>query len=273
MLAMSESTPSRVFMFDSSDHEMERACESARDNFRYFWREVSWEGRRIIPALDLACVKAPFSDGDPERSDDDTPRVEHMWFSQVDFDGRTVSGVLLNEPNWLKSVKQGDPVSTPLGEISDWMYVIGGEVFGAYTVNLMRSRMGRRERQEHDAAWGLNFGDPSKIRVAPESNKGGGLLKRWFGASRANTEEHPMSEAMAESLKEEVAKDPSLVSAKDEKGWTLLHQQALAGSAATVRVLLDGGADRNALTDQGMTPLQLAELLGWDHVAAMLKSK
>ena len=57
------------------------------------------------------------------------------------------------------------------------MYAISGEVFGAYTVNLMRSRMGRQERQEHDSAWGLNFGDPTKIRVAPEPNKEGGLLK------------------------------------------------------------------------------------------------
>ena len=46
--------------------------------------------------------------------------------------------------------------------------------------------MGRQERQEHDAAWGLNFGDPSRIRVAPEPNKGGGLLKRWFGKQQAD---------------------------------------------------------------------------------------
>jgi len=50
-------------MFDDSDPEMQRAYENARANFRYFWREVAWERRRIVPALDLACVKAPFSDG------------------------------------------------------------------------------------------------------------------------------------------------------------------------------------------------------------------
>jgi len=267
---MSESEPSRVFMFDNSDPEMQRAYENARATFRYFWREIAWERRRIVPALDLACVKAPFSDGDEGTHAGDTPEVEHMWLSEVEFDGRFVSGVLLNAPNWLKTVKQGDSARFALGEISDWMYAIDGEVFGAYTVNLLRSRMGRQELQEHDAAWGLNFGDPSQIRVVPEPNKGGGLLKRWFGKQQADTQEHPMSEGMALKLKERLAEDPSLVSAKDDRGWTLLHDEALAGNVATVKVLLEGGADPNALTGHGMTPMQLAKSLGWDRVVAVL---
>jgi Uncharacterized protein conserved in bacteria (DUF2314) len=48
--------------------------------------------------------------------------------------------------------RASDSARIPLGEISDWMYVISGEVFGAYTVNLLRSRVGRQERQEHDIA-------------------------------------------------------------------------------------------------------------------------
>ncbi len=267
---MSESQPSKVFMFDNSDPEMQRAYENARANFRYFWREVAWERRRIVPALDLACVKAPFADGKDAPRPRGAPEVEHMWMDQVDFDGRHVSGVVLNDPNWLKTVKKGDTARLPLDEISDWMYVISGEVFGAYTVNLLRSRMGRKELQEHDAAWGLNFGDPTKIRVAPEPKKGGGLFKGWFGKRPADPEEHPMSVNMAASLKEQLAKDPSLVSTKSDRGWTLLHQEALAGSAPTVKVLLEAGADPNAVTEHGMTPVQLARSLGWEKVAALL---
>jgi uncharacterized protein YegJ (DUF2314 family) len=226
-----------------------------------------------VPALDLACVKAPFSDGAQETPSKDTPDVEHMWLSEVDFDGRFVSGVLLNAPNWLKTVKAGDSARVPLGEISDWMYAISGEVFGAYTVNLLRSRMGRQERQEHDGAWGLNFGDPMKIRVAPEPKKGGGLLKSWFGKRQADTQEHPMSEAMASSLKDQLVTNPSMLSAKDDRGWTLLHQEALAGSAATVKVLLEAGADPNAVTNDGLTPMQLAKSLGWDNVVALLTDR
>ena len=270
---MSESQSSKVFMFDDSDPEMQRAYENARTNFRYFWREVAWERRRIVPALDMAAVKAPFSDGAQRTGAQDTPQVEHMWLSEVDFDGRFVSGVLLNAPNWLKTVKEGDPARIPLGQISDWMYAISGEVFGAYTVNLLRSRMGRQERQQHDAAWGLNFGDPANIRVTPEPNKGGGFMKSWFGKRPAETQEHPMSENMAASLKEQLAKNPSMLSATDDRGWTLLHQEALAGSVPTVKVLLEAGADRNAMTHDGMTPLQLAKCLGWDKVVALLTNR
>jgi uncharacterized protein YegJ (DUF2314 family) len=274
---MNDSRSSPVFLFDNSDPQMQEAYRKARATFRYFWREMAWERRRIVPALDLACVKAPFSDPGPAEPQRDHPDVEHMWLGDVDFDGRLVRGVHLNSPNWLKSVKAGDPAEVPLGEISDWMYAIGGEVYGAYTVHLMRSRMGSRERQDHDAAWGLHFGDPGKVRVAPAPEKRGGWLRSWFGrkseGEAAIPAEHPMSEAMVASLEERLAEDPSMLHEKDERGWTLLHHQALAGSAATVRVLLERGANPNARTDHGMTPLQLAQSLGWDIVVALLAGK
>ncbi len=263
---MSDSQPSKVFMFDNSDPEMQRAYEKARATFRYFWREVAWERRRIVPALDVACVKAPFSDGEPSTDGDDNPDVEQMWLGEIDFDGQFVSGVLLNSPNGLESVKAGDTARMRLGEITDWMYAIDGEVYGAYTVNLMRSRMDKRERKEHDSAWGMNFGDPSSIQIVPQK-------KGWFGKRAGELEEHPMSEAMAPSFKEELVADPSLANSKDDRGWTFLHHQALAGSTATVQVLLEFGADPNAVTSDGMTPMRLAKSLGWDKVVALLVSK
>jgi uncharacterized protein YegJ (DUF2314 family) len=261
---MSESQSSNVTMFDNNDPAMQAACENARSTFRYFWREVSWERRRIVPALDLACVKAPFTDG--PRGQQGKPQVEQMWLGEVDFDGEVVSGVLLNSPNWLQSIQAGDSAQFPLREISDWMYAISGEVYGAWTVNLLRSRMSARERKEHDSAWGLNFGDPAKVRVIPA---------KWGpgGKSSQLDQEHPMSESMASSLTEHLAKNPSLLRDKGDRGWTLLHNQALAGSLATVKVLLDAGADPNAVGDDGRTPLQLARSLGWDRVAALLVSK
>src|SRR5262245_2307940 len=111
----------------------------------------------------------------------------------------TAFGALLNAPNWLKTVKAGDPARIPLGAISDWMYASSGEVYGAFTVNLMRSRMGRREREEHDSAWGLDFGDPKTIRLVPQK-------KGWFGRGEVESQEHPMSEAMAPPLGDQLVK-------------------------------------------------------------------
>ena len=257
---MSDSLPSKVFMFDPNDPAMEEAFNLARATFRYFWREIAWERRRIVPALDVACVKAPFSDAETVV---DHAEVEQMWLSSIDFDGQFVSGELLNAPNWLKTVKQGDSAQFRLREITDWMYVIGGEVYGAHTVNLMRSRMGTRERKDHDNAWGLNFGDPNKIRLVPQK-------KNWFGKAKVELEEHPMSVNMAPAFEAQLAKDPSLVHQKNEKGWTFLHDESLAGSAPTVEVLLKCGADPNAMTNQGATPMKLAKVFGWDKVVALL---
>lgn len=262
--------PSPVFYFDGADPEMRTANERALATFRYFWREVAWERRRIIPGLDLAAIKAPFADGDLAA---EGAEIEHMWITDVNFDGRDVTGTLLNSPAGLTSVKEGDHVRIPLGLIGDWMYVVGGKVYGAYTVNVLRSRMDPRERREHDTAWGLDFGDPWKIRLNPWGDGPRGLLRRWFGPrhdEQAVPGEHPMSVAMAPSLKEQIAADPSLISARDDEGWTFLHSEALAGSLPTVQVLLDAGSDPNAKTNHGMTPVQLARSLGWEDVVALL---
>jgi uncharacterized protein YegJ (DUF2314 family) len=263
---MAEAQASKVFLFDNDEPEMRAAYRKARDTFRYFCREVAWERRRIVPALDLACVKTPFSDDRRTSRNDDEPDVEQMWLDEVDFDGRTVTGVLLNSPNWLKTVKAGDAAHRTLAEITDWMYAVDGEVYGAFTVNLMRARMSPRERKDHDKAWGLDFGDPTRVRLVPRK-------KDWFSQDGAETQEHPMSMAMAPSLEEELRKRPTMVRDADDRGWTLLHHTALAGSTAPVRVLLEAGADPNAKTGDGRTPLQLAESLGWTRVVALLKGK
>lgn len=269
---------SEVYFAADQDPAMQRAKEKARETFRFFWREMSWESRRIVPGLDLACVKVPFSDP-PEMKTTEGIGIEEMWIDEVDFDGQLVTGKLLNSPSWLKSVKEGDEANIPLNEISDWMYAIEGRVYGAFTVNVLRAQMERGERRQHDEAWGLDFGDPAEVQVVPSEwfgKKSGGLLKRLFGGASSPTQaeldamEHPMAANMAESFEEFLTNDPSNVHSKDERGLTFLHQQALAGTAIGVSILLKHGADPNAVTNQGMTPLALAQSLGWKQVAEVL---
>lgn len=274
---MPKKSNAAIVMFDNADPLMQQAYQSARATFRFLWRELAWERRRIVKAISLAAVKVPFSD-------DGASEVEHMWVSELDFDGLLISGKLLSSPNSVISVKAGDAVHVAVSELSDWLFAIGGHAYGGHTVNLMRSRMTDSERKNHDKAWGLDFGAPQSIRLVYDPNlqiPKPGFLKSLFSKKPAHTEtdrardqvsfdEHPMSAVMQTPLRQMLAENPAMVHEKDERGWTMLHHEALAGSAATVQVLLEVGADKTALTPHGMTACQLANTLDWQRVVAML---
>ena len=48
------------------------------------------------------------------------------------------------------------------------------------------------------------------------------------------------------------------VNAKDEKGWTPLHEAALGGHKGIAELLIAKGADVNAKNNDGVTPLNWA---------------
>jgi uncharacterized protein len=231
-----------VFFASGDDEEVAQASVLARRTFRYFWRELSWERRRIVPAFDSACVKLPF---------EGSGKVEHMWIDEVDFDGDNVSGVLLNEPNEGGSVHRGDRVESPLARLGDWM-LAGDAVLGAFTVRVLRSRMSAVEREDHDAAWGLPFGDASEIPVPSPG------------------EDHPMALNMDAKYRAALAGDPAELHRTDARGFTLLHREALAGNANIVALLLEHGATPARVAKDGRTPLSLARSLGWTRIEALL---
>ena len=253
---------------------MAQAYEAAQRTFKYFWRELSWERRRIVPGLDMSMVKLPFTDG-PRT--DGNPENEHMWIGEVEFDGETISGQLLNAPNWLTSVRQGDSVRVPFSHLEDWMMHVDGQAYGGFTVNAMRARMDRRQRKEHDDAWGLDFGDPAHVRVEIERDKPrGGLLSGLFGGRSKDPsapdvfKEHPMCLNMIESVDATLAGDPSVVNTVYEPGLMLIHMEALAGNLAMVQLLIRHGADVDATTESGRTASELARNIGWAEIADYL---
>lgn len=282
-MSQSENT---VFYLPSDDPAMEQAAKQARDNFRFFWRELSWERRRIVPGLDVSAVKAAFSDPPEVRArNPEGLEVEYMWLSDVDFDGRTIYGTLLNSPDTLQSVSEGDSVEIPLSRLVDWMYSVMGSVCGGFTVDLMRSRMSPGERKQHDNAWGMDFGEVGIVNVVPpsflgeEPPKKKGLFSMFSKAPPAVPQdyaalammEHPMSVNMRESLEKALAQNPGMLAEPDDRGMTFLHQLSLAGSYDGVDVCLQKGANPKQPAKNGMTPLMLAKSLGWTKVANRLK--
>lgn len=243
-----------VTFASDTNPQMQQAKTQARATFRYFWRELAWERRRIIPGLDLSAVKVAFRDPPGKGASD---RVEEMWVGDVDFDGKVISGTLLNEPNWLQSIAEGDPVEVPLEGISDWMYALQGRVYGGHTINLLRTQMQKAERDNHDQAWGFEFGNPYHVKVLPDAYAQDGA-------------EHPMALNMGMAMAEHLKKNPQEVAAQDERGFTLLHDLALAGAASAVSIALAHGADASARTKNGFTSKELAQLLGWKEVVEVL---
>ena len=266
----------KVTLHKDNDPAIEAAGKNARATFRYFWRELSWEYRRIVPGLELAAFKTAFVD-------DGNSNAEVMWVSDVHFDGYAIKGRLLNEPNWLQSIKEGDAVRVPLKAVTDWLYAINGVAYGGFSVNAIRKTMSKGERSQHDNAWGLDFGDPDKVHVMPAEwyQETAAKKKGLFGFGKANapepmtddelqSREHPMAANMADSFKEFVSQNPAAVSEIGEDGLNLLHQTTLAGSAIGIQTILQSGADVNGKSKKGHTSLDFAKALGWKNAYAML---
>jgi uncharacterized protein YegJ (DUF2314 family) len=249
----------KIFYSKNDDPEMIKAYQKAQETFKYFWRELSWEYRRIIPALDLACVKIAFQQ-DFENGEE--PVVEHMWINEIEFDGDIISGVLINEPNELTNVENGDAVDVSVDQISDWLFATRNKTYGGFTIHAMRSSMSEKERKEHDKAWGLNFGDYNDVLVVHEQKE-----------HPENLIEHPMSKNMNDSLTEFLQANPSELTNKDELGYTILHRETIAGNQTSISVLLQAGIDVTAKTNDGKTALDFAKQLNWTHLISLLESK
>lgn len=77
--------------------------------------------------------------------------------------------------------------------------------------------------------------------------------------STGSTEAHIAAmESRTQTLLELITKKEELVHAKDENGWTPLHEAARAGSVEAVKLLVEKGADVNVKTAYGQTALYLA---------------
>ncbi|MBG3851041.1 DUF2314 domain-containing protein [Xanthomonas sp. WHRI 8391] len=272
-------TDNRMYFANDEDAALQAAYAAARDTFKFFWRELSWEYRRIVPGLEMAAVKLPFA---TDASATDAPSHEHMWISDVQFDGEQVSGSLLNDPEWIAGLTAGDAVSAPIIDLEDWMYVVDGQVYGGHTIAAMRRTMSQAERAEHDAAWGLDFGEPGVVRLvpAPVPERKSGLFGKMFGSKPAQVvateqapseREHPMSENMGAKFDEGLRDQPDMVHFRDDAGWTLLQRDALAGNYQPVSLLLKHGADASLRTPSGKTALDLARQMQWPRIVQLLE--
>jgi len=250
-------TETNIYWANGESKKMINAYMKAQETFKYFWRELSWEYRRIVPALDLACVKIAFTQQIKEK---ETPKTEHMWINEINFDGYLIKGILINDPYELTNIKNGDHVEIPSNQISDWLFATQGKTYGGFTIQAMRSEMNTDELNEHDNAWGLNFGDFNHILVAYDQEE-----------HPENLTEHPMSKNMKDSFIDFLKQYPNELTQTDELGYTLLHKETIAGNLSSIEVLLQAGANPNEQTNKGMRALDFAKQMDWKHIIPVLE--
>jgi prolyl 4-hydroxylase len=84
--------------------------------------------------------------------------------------------------------------------------------------------------------------------------------------SKSITTHHAAATGDVEVLRELAKKDKKLLHVKDENGWQPIHEAIRKGHLGAVKLLLDNGADKNAVAGEIGTSLFLArEYLTADH--------
>ena len=139
-----------VQTFSDEDAEMNAAIGAARASFdRYVAAISSSEFKGAYYS-----VKVPVSDG---------KNVEHIWLdSPIVKEGR-VTGALGNEPLDLEHVALGPQVDVAVSEISDWMLVRNGELFGGFTLAVQFSHLPRQDQREFLESVGFQVPDTPRI--------------------------------------------------------------------------------------------------------------
>ena len=79
-------------------------------------------------------------------------------------------------------------------------------------------------------------------------------------------------EGNGDAVKEHLASGAD-VNAKNEEGWTVLHEAAFGGRKEMVELLIANGAEVNAKGESGRTPLDLANQSKRTHETAAILRK
>lgn len=74
----------------------------------------------------------------------DESGVEHLWFSPFKEIKGGYAGVLVNEPNIIKSMKYGEVYAFRESQITDWGYVLNSKQVGSYTVCVLFQTMDKK---------------------------------------------------------------------------------------------------------------------------------
>lgn len=128
-----------VHHFADGDPEMEAAIGAARASVDEMIERL--ETLRVEGAYISVKVPVPIAD-----------TVEHIWLEDLEVRDGQFRGTLGNVPVENGGASFGDPVNARASDISDWMVIRDGQLYGGFTLFVIRSRMDESQRQAFDSS-------------------------------------------------------------------------------------------------------------------------
>ena len=85
--------------------------------------------------------------------------IEHVWMSDVQFDGEHFTGYLASEPLRLAGWSFGDRVTVPADEILDWAAIEDRTLYGGFSIYVLNARASPQDVRLQDAHRGFSLPD------------------------------------------------------------------------------------------------------------------
>ena len=121
-----------IVLVGETDPDMVAAIRQARAGLDEFLRLAD------KPPADVTGLKLKVMIRDPNGT-------EHFWVSPFRPVGDKFEGILANEPQIVRSVRNGQRISFARDEISDWGYVRNGRQVGSSTVCVLMKKVPREQ--------------------------------------------------------------------------------------------------------------------------------
>ncbi|WP_289665746.1 YegJ family protein [Flavobacterium panacagri] len=131
-----------IYGVESQDEEMNAAILKANETLD------SFNSGLTNPKAESQALKVQFSN---------SSGIEHMWVGDVILKNGKYSGILNNDPEYVKEYRSGDQIEVDPSKISDWMYIENGKLYGGYTIKVLRNRMSEEERKQFDEESGMQI--------------------------------------------------------------------------------------------------------------------
>ena len=129
----------------AEDPDMARAIKAAQASFAEFARHAELEHFRVVPGFTHVGVKAFFAN--PKRPGSG----EHMFVEDIATDGVTITGTLNSTPHAIPNLHEGQRVTFPISDLSDWFLVCGDKGLGGFTIDVMKRQMDPDELQQYES--------------------------------------------------------------------------------------------------------------------------